>query len=215
MQSWKQIINNQRSKQYFSILEDKVLDARENNIVYPNEEDVYKAFDLCEYKDVKVVIIGQDPYHGKNQANGLSFSVNEGVKLPPSLRNIYTELESDLNIKRSSGDLSSWAEQGVLMLNKILTVNAKSPASHQKFGWDEFTDEIILSLNDHPNQIIYVLWGNYAKSLKKIISDKHIIIESAHPSPLSSYRGFFGSKPFSKINNYLIANNREAIDWGK
>lgn len=211
--NWSQIIAREQNKPYYQEIQKFLDEAYLQSTVYPSEENIFRAFDLCEYADVKVVIIGQDPYHGENQANGLSFSVFENEPLPPSLRNIYKELQSDLNISRTDGVLDGWATQGVLMLNMILTVEAKNPASHQHIGWQQFTESIIHSLNEHDRSIIYVLWGNYAKGLKKHISDKHIIIESAHPSPLAAYRGFFGSKPFSKINEILINNNEQEIDW--
>lgn len=213
--NWSQIIAKQQSEPYFKHIENFLSEAYKNTTVYPSKENIFRAFDLCEYADVKVVIIGQDPYHGENQANGLSFSVFENEALPPSLRNIYKELESDLNIIKDNGVLDGWAKQGVLMLNMILTVEAKKPASHQHIGWQQFSESIIESLNEHPKPIIYVLWGNYAKGLKKHIGSQHIIIESAHPSPLAAYRGFFGSKPFSKINSILSNNNEKIIDWSK
>ncbi len=213
--NWNTIINKEKTKDYFLVLEEKLDVEYENYTVYPKKEDIFRAFDLCSYEDTKLVIIGQDPYHGPRQANGLSFSVYAEEKLPPSLRNIYKELEDDLSIIKKSGELEGWAKQGVLMLNKIMTVREKTPASHANLGWDTFTDEIILSLNDHPQTIIFLLWGNYAKKVKPLIAEKHIILEGVHPSPLSAYRGFFGSKPFSLINDKLTEINREPIDWSK
>lgn len=213
--NWKKIIQKEKSKAYFKDLQENLDKAYASNVVYPIESEIYRAFDLCDYEDVKVVIIGQDPYHGERQANGLSFSVYKDTTLPPSLRNIYKELESDLGIVKESGELEGWAKQGVLLLNKILTVEEKSPASHADLGWDIFTDAIIESLNEHPQQIVYLLWGNYARKLKPLISERHIILEGVHPSPLAAYRGFFGSKPFSLINEKLIEIYREPIDWSK
>lgn len=213
--NWNQIINNEKEKDYYKSLDSFLKDEYKHKTIYPKEEDIFRAFDLCPYDDVRVVIIGQDPYHGPNQANGLSFSVFEDTPLPPSLRNMLKELEDDLGITKESGDLSGWAKQGVLMLNKVLTVEEKKAASHSKSGWNTFTDNIIKSLNNHPKTIIYLLWGNHARKLKDIIDEKHIIIEGVHPSPLSSYRGFFGSKPYSKINEALTSISEPEIDWSK
>lgn len=213
--NWNQIIQAQQNKPYYKEMQVFLDKAYVKKTIYPPKDEVFRAFDLCSYEDTKVVIIGQDPYHGDRQANGLSFSVYDGIKLPPSLRNIYKELEADLGIKREGGELEGWAKQGVLMLNKIMTVEAKSPASHANIGWDTFTDAIIESLNDHPETIVFLLWGNYAKKVKPLISKRHIIIEGIHPSPLSAYRGFFGSKPFSMINEKLKACHRDVIDWSK
>jgi uracil-DNA glycosylase len=183
-----------------------------NKIVYPPQDKIFNSFNLCSLKDVKVVIIGQDPYHNEGQAQGLAFSVPENFPLPPSLKNIYNELESDLNIKNISGDLSKWAEQGVFLINTSLTVEKNKPMSHAKLGWQELVMEAIKEINKKEN-VIFVLWGGEAKKFKKIISSKNHIIESAHPSPLSCYRGFYGSKPFSKINNILANNRLKEIDW--
>lgn len=182
--------------------------------VYPNFENIFISLNLTSFKDVKVVIIGQDPYHGEKEANGLAFSINNDVKITPSLRNIFKELESDLDIKRTNTDLSSWAKQGVLLLNTILTVEKDKPLSHSKIGWQEITNYIIKYINDNKKGVVFILWGNYAIEYEKLIDTNiHYIIKSAHPSPLSASRGFFGSKPFSKTNNYLIKNNQSAIDW--
>lgn len=213
--NWKQIIQKEASKEYFQDLMEFLDGEYASKTIYPKREDLFRAFSLCEYLDTKVVIIGQDPYHGENQANGLAFSVEKSTKLPPSLKNIYKELESDLGIIKEDGELEAWAKQGVLLLNKIMSVEEKKPASHSTSGWDTFTNAVIESLNDHPEKIVFLLWGNYAKKLKPLISDKHIIIEGVHPSPLAAYRGFFGSKPFSLINSHLKNQNRELIDWSK
>lgn len=181
-------------------------------IIYP--VDIFAAFNKTPLDKVRVVILGQDPYHNPNEANGLAFSVNEGIKFPPSLRNIFKELENDLGLVRTNSDLSDWAEQGVLLLNTALTVEKNSPNSHKDL-WKDFTDNVIKLLNDQENPIIFVLWGSNAQSKKCFITNPiHYIIESVHPSPLSAYRGFFGSKPFSKINDVLIENNQEPIKWG-
>ena len=186
-----------------------------NKIIYPQYDNIFEALKLTPYNKVKVVIVGQDPYHGEGEAHGLSFSVLDGIKLPPSLKNIYKELEDDLNIKPClSGNLTKWAKEGVLMLNSTLTVVKDTPNSHSKLGWSLFTDYIIKKLNTKEEPVVFILWGNYARSKKEFITNpKHLIIESAHPSPFSARSGFFGSKPFSKTNNFLIENNLKPIDW--
>lgn len=181
-------------------------------IVYPSKENIFNSFNLCSYNDVKVVIIGQDPYHNEGQAQGLAFSVPKGFPLPPSLKNIYKELEDDLGIINTNGDLTSWAEQGVFLINTSLTVEKNKPMSHSKIGWQDFVMEAIKEINKKEN-VIFILWGGEAKKFKKIISSKNHIIESAHPSPLSCYRGFYGSKPFSNINKILLDNNLDLINW--
>lgn len=184
--------------------------------IFPEPKDLFKAFELTPFSSIKVVILGQDPYHNDKQAEGLSFSVPKGLSLPPSLKNIYKEIEKDLNIKKdfTNGNLENWAKQGVFLLNSILTVEAHRPASHQGKGWEEFTDYIIKIISNNKNNIVFILWGNYAKSKKLLIDkDKHLIIESAHPSPFSAHNGFFGSKPFSKTNTYLKDNNIKDIKW--
>ncbi|MBR5662181.1 MAG: uracil-DNA glycosylase [Bacilli bacterium] len=210
---WKDILYNSNIKNKLeNIL--NYLSNESNKIIYPSYENIFRALNLTQFKDVKVVIIGQDPYHGENEANGLSFSINNGVRITPSLRNIFKELEYDLNIKRTNTDLSSWAKQGVLLLNSILTVEKDHPLSHSNLGWKEITNYIIKYISDNKENVVFILWGNFAKEYKNIIDiSKHYIIESAHPSPFSARRGFFGSKPFSKTNNYLIKNNQSAIDW--
>lgn len=177
---------------------------------------MFNALRYTDYNDVKVVILGQDPYHGINEAHGLSFSVKDNVKRPPSLNNIFKELESDLGIKKTNNDLTNWAKQGVLLLNSIMSVVKDSPLSHKEKGWEIFTDNIIKKLNEREKPMVFILWGGYARSKKQLITNKnHYIIESVHPSPLSAYHGFFGSRPFSKANNFLIKNNIEPIDWSK
>lgn len=212
--NWIDIIKNETTKSYWHALETKVDQAYEKAIVYPTWENIFKCFDYFNFEQTKVVIIGQDPYHGPNQANGLSFSVNSNAPLPKSLINIYKELRQDLGVVRENGDLSSWAKQGVLLLNNTLTVEQSKPNSHCEFGWTEFTNNIIKYINDNLHQIIFVLWGNFAQTkIQFIDTSKHYIIESPHPSPFSAYYGFFGSKPFSKINNLLKLNNKAQIDW--
>ena len=181
---------------------------------YPEYAHIFDCLRYTDYSDVKVVIIGQDPYHGESEAHGLCFSVRDGVPRPPSLNNIFKELYNDLGITKVNNDLTSWAKQGVLLLNSIMTVVKDHPLSHKDKGWEIFTDNIIRYLNNREKPIVFVLWGSYARSKKELITNKkHLIIESVHPSPLSANRGFFGSKPFSKINNFLISQNMEPIDW--
>lgn len=183
--------------------------------IYPPKDYIFNALKLTSYKDTKVVIVGQDPYHGEHQAHGLSFSVQKGVKLPPSLQNIYKELESDLGIPpRTDGDLTGWAKQGVLMLNAVLTVEKDKAASHRNLGWEPMTDYIIKLLNKKDEPVVFILWGNFAKEKAKLITNpNHYIIISPHPSPFSAYSGFFGSKPFSKTNEFLISKKMKPIDW--
>ena len=183
--------------------------------IFPPKNYIFNALKLTPLSKVKVVIVGQDPYHGIGQAHGLSFSVQDGITLPPSLKNIYKELKSDLGIKQAtSGNLTKWAEEGVLLLNAVLTVEKDKPASHKNLGWERLTDYIIKVLNNNENPIVFILWGNFAKEKKKYITNKkHLVIESAHPSPFSANHGFFGSKPFSKTNNFLISKGIEPINW--
>lgn len=213
--SWKQVLNNEFEKKYFIKLTEFVKNEYTTKTIYPPKSQIFSAFDYTSFDDVKVVIIGQDPYHGEGQANGLSFSVADGVKIPPSLRNIYKELKTDLGIIEStSGNLEAWAKQGVLLLNATLTVEAANAGSHQNKGWEDFTDTVIKLLSEEKENLVFVLWGSYAqKKGKKINREKHFVIESAHPSPLSVYRGFWDSKPFSKTNEYLKSKNVQEIDW--
>lgn len=213
--SWNTILQRELEQPYFKALEAFVADERATKTIYPPQEQVFAAFEALDFKDIKVVILGQDPYHGEFQANGFAFSVHQGVKFPPSLKNIFKELEDDLGIKNlHNGDLSHWAKQGVLLLNATLTVEATKAGSHQKKGWETFTDKVIEQVATKQNHIVFILWGSYAQKKGKMIDrNKHFVIETAHPSPLSVYRGFYGSKPFSKINNYLVEVGREPIDW--
>lgn len=210
---WQSLLKDEFSKPYFQSLEEKIEDAYKNHIIYPEKCHLFEALNQTPFNEVKVVIFGQDPYHGENQAEGLSFSVPETEKLPPSLRNIYKELYDDLKITRLNGHLIDWAKQGVLLLNDVLTVEKGKPRSHRNLGWETFTISIVQLLNQKKDPIIFVLWGNDAIKKEKIIADHHLIIKGPHPSPLSSYRGFFGSKPFSQVNNYLLSMNKEPIKW--
>lgn len=213
--SWKAALEGEFDKPYWKKLTQFVKDEYMNGKIYPPPKDIFRAFDLCPFDEVKVVILGQDPYHGVAQANGLCFAVHAGVALPPSLKNIYKEIEDDVQITlENNGDLSRWARQGVLLLNATLTVRAATPGSHQNKGWEEFTDAAVKALSDKREKIVFILWGNYARQKGAIIDrTKHFVIESAHPSPFSAYNGFFGSKPFSKTNEYLRRNGEKEIDW--
>lgn len=212
--SWKEALKAEFVKPYWIKLTDKVRTDYKKEKVYPPAQKILRAFDLCPLDSVKVVIIGQDPYHGEGQANGLCFSVNDGVTLPPSLKNIFKEIESDLGSKPNpSGDLSRWATQGVLMLNSVLTVLAHQPASHAGLGWEQFTDAVIQTLNAKRTQIVYMLWGKYAQTKGAVIDrDKNLVLESGHPSPYSVSL-FFGKHHFSKCNDYLLENGILPIDW--
>ncbi|MCS6837269.1 MAG: uracil-DNA glycosylase [Bdellovibrionaceae bacterium] len=192
-----------------------ISEKRMGKIIYPPSQQIFRAFHLTPFDQVKVVIIGQDPYHGPGQAHGLCFSVPEGIPWPPSLKNIFLELSSDLNVPMpTTGDLSHWAKQGVLLLNAVLTVEANKPASHQNKGWEALTDLAIAKLNENKSGLVFILWGSFAQKKKGLIDPhRHLIIESAHPSPLSAHRGFFGSKPFSKTNEFLIKQGLTPIDW--
>lgn len=214
-ESWKKVLQQEYSKPYFQKLMNFVETEYQYKTIYPKQEAVFSCFEAVDFESVKVVVLGQDPYHGAFQANGLSFSVQKGVKLPPSLKNIFKELEDDLQVRNVvSGDLSSWAKQGVLLLNATLTVEEGKAGSHQKKGWEEFTDAVIELLSVKRKDLVFVLWGSYAQKKGKIIDkSKHLVIETAHPSPLSVYRGFYGSKPFSTINNFLLEKNKTPIDW--
>ena len=213
--SWEEVLKDELDKDYFIKLLEFIKKEYETKTIYPKMNEIFKAFRFTPYNKVKVVILGQDPYHGENQAEGLSFSVKVGIQKPPSLINIFAELKNDLRIDPPNhGSLVSWAEQGVLLLNATLTVVKDSPRSHAGHGWEIFTDEVIKLINKKETPVVFILWGSDARSKKSLITNKnHFIIESAHPSPLSAYRGFFGSKPFSKTNNFLIKNNIEPIDW--
>ena len=213
--SWKSRLSDEFEKDYFVRLSEFVKEEYRSNTIYPPGNLIFNAFNLCPFDKVKAVIIGQDPYHGPGQAHGLCFSVREGIDFPPSLVNIYKEIESDLGYKVSgTGNLERWASQGVLLLNATLTVRAHMAASHQRKGWEEFTDSVINILNREKKNLVFFLWGAYAqKKGESIDRSKHLVLESVHPSPLSASRGFFGNKHFSRCNDYLIQNGIEPIDW--
>jgi uracil-DNA glycosylase len=214
--SWKKELEGEFEKPYFAKLTNFVRSEYNTQTIYPAPKAIFRAFDLCPFEKVEVVILGQDPYHGKGQANGLCFAVGHEVPLPPSLQNIFKEIESDLKspLKNRNGDLSRWATQGVLLLNATLTVRANSAGSHQEKGWEEFTDAVIKKLSEEREHLVFILWGNYAKAKGAHIDrSKHCVIESPHPSPFSAYNGFFGSKPFSQTNEYLRAQGKKPIDW--
>ncbi len=213
--SWNDILKDEFDKDYYKNLRSQLINEYNEHTIYPDKHDIFNALNYTDFKDVKVVILGQDPYHAPNQAHGLSFSVKPGVKTPPSLKNIFKELHDDLGCYiPNNGYLKKWSDQGVLLLNTVLTVRAGNANSHKGLGWELFTNKIISSLNDSKHPIVFMLWGNNAISKKKLITNPdHYIIESVHPSPLSAHRGFFGSKPFSKANNFLISKGEKPIDW--
>jgi uracil-DNA glycosylase len=222
MTTWKEILTPEFEKQYYINLTTFLKEEREKKKeIYPSASDVFNAFSLTPYEKVKVVILGQDPYHGENQAHGLAFSVQKGNPLPPSLRNIFKELDEDCNdfhtvepTEFKHGDLTEWVKQGVFLLNTVLTVEKGKPKSHAGKGWEIFTDAVIEALNNHSERLVFILWGSDARKKKsKIDASKHLILESAHPSPLSAHNGFFGSKPFSKTNEFLIENGKKPIYW--
>ena len=212
---WNPLLRDQFDEEYWKELQGFVRAERECHAVYPPHDEVFAALHLTPYADVKVLVLGQDPYHDTGQAHGLCFSVRRGVKTPPSLVNIFAELESDLGCPvPSHGNLDHWARQGVLLLNATLTVRAHQAASHQRQGWERFTDRVIEVVNDKPERVVFVLWGASARKKKALVdSSRHTIIESPHPSPLSAHRGFFGSKPFSRANDALREAGREPVDW--
>ena len=212
---WLLALQGEFKKEYYKKLFDKVQEEYKTRLIFPPAADVFNAFHLTPLKDVKVVILGQDPYHGDNQAHGLCFSVKPGVDIPPSLVNIYKELQDDLGCTiPNHGHLTKWAKQGVLLLNTVLTVRAHQANSHRGIGWEEFTDAAIRVLNEQDRPIVFILWGRPAQMKKSMLNNpNHLILEAPHPSPLSSYRGFFGSKPFSQTNNFLSSHGITPIDW--
>lgn len=216
MENWNELLKPTTEQPFFSALQDRVAEARRSTRIYPPTGQEYRALELCPPNSLRVVILGQDPYHEPGQAMGLSFSVPEGTKLPPSLRNIYTELESDLgHPSQTRGDLSIWAQQGVLLLNTVLTVEEGRANSHSTWGWQRYTDAVIEATNRLSQPVAFVLWGAQAQKKAALIRTDapRLLLQSPHPSPLSSYRGFFGSKPFSRINDFLTAHGQTPIDW--
>ena len=212
---WDTVLDSEYHKEYFANIVKFVNKVYKEKTIFPPKGRILSALDITDYNDVKVVILGQDPYHGIGEANGLAFSVNDGVKIPPSLKNIYKELHDDLGVEiPNTGNLESWAKEGVLLLNSVLTVEKDKPASHKNIGWETFTDSIIKKLNERDKPVVFILWGNFAKSKKELITNpKHLVLTSSHPSPFSVNYGFFGSKPFSKTNEFLRRNGIKEIDW--
>lgn len=211
---WDIVLKDDFSSEYFKKLGVFVKNEYNKKIIYPEYKNIFNALRYTDYDDVKVVILGQDPYHGDREAHGLSFSVKNGIPMPPSLRNIFKELKNDIDVNRTQTDLTDWAKQGVLLLNSIMTVVKDHPLSHKDKGWEIFTDHIIKYLGEREKPMVFILWGSYARSKKELIKNKnHLIIESVHPSPLSASRGFFGSKPFSKTNDFLKKNGLTEIKW--
>ena len=212
--TWTEILAPIKNTEYFTTLWEKVKEEYQTTKCFPPKNQIFRAIELTPFDEVKVVIIGQDPYHNDNQANGLCFSVSDKVKAPPSLKNIFKELEADLGIKKTSNELEMWAKQGVLLLNATLTVRAHEANSHKDLGWGQFTDFIIKEISDKKENVVFVLWGAFAQKKAGLIdTKKHFIIQSVHPSPLSARKGFFGSRPFSKINQFLEEKGKEPINW--
>lgn len=212
--SWRNALSAEFQKDYFFDLKQTLQEEKSSFTVFPESKNIFNAFDSTPFNEVKVVIIGQDPYHNPGQAHGLSFSVPEGIKAPPSLQNIYKELSSDIGIKNTTGNLTSWAQQGVLLLNAALTVRAHEASSHSNIGWHQFTDAAIKILSNRKENLVFILWGGFAKKKSWLIdSSKHLILKAAHPSPLSAHKGFFGCQHFSQTNQYLVENGKEPIDW--
>lgn len=214
-ESWKDRLKPEFERDYFTNLVDFVKQEYQQHTVYPPGREIFNAFDHCSFDELKIVIIGQDPYHGVGQANGLCFSVRDGIRKPPSLVNIFKEIEDDLGKAiPQSGNLERWAEQGVLLLNATLTVRSSTPGSHQNKGWEEFTDAVIKTVSEEKQHVVFMLWGAYAQKKGAVIdTSKHLVLESAHPSPFAAHRGFFGNKHFSKANTYLRKHGKSEIDW--
>jgi len=214
---WLNLLESEFSKRYMSDIKTFLYREYSNNkIIYPSKSLIFNAFNLCDFDEVKVIILGQDPYHGPDQAHGLSFSVRKNIPFPPSLKNIIKELENDIGVKfnQNDGNLSKWAKQGVFLLNTTLTVEKSKPLSHSKIGWELFTDKVIELLSEKKQNLVFILWGKHAQAKNQLIDNsKHLVISSTHPSPLSAHRGFFGSKPFSQTNKFLLSNNIKEINW--
>lgn len=213
--SWYDQLSDEFKAEYFLRLKNFLITEKVEQTIFPPSSQIFSAFNHTPFPDVKVVILGQDPYHGPGQANGLSFSVSPGIKIPPSLKNIYKEIEQELSLPMPhTGDLSKWADQGVLLLNAVLTVRQKQPGSHQKRGWEHFTDAVIKKISDQKSGVVFLLWGNFARSKKTLIdANKHHILEAPHPSPFSAHTGFFGCGHFSKTNDILLKQGQKPIDW--
>ena len=215
--SWMEVLKNEFHQPYFKDLMEFIQQEKKGKSILPTNSDIFTAFNITKFKDVKVVIIGQDPYHGEGQAHGLSFSVKRGVRQPPSLKNIFKELQSDLQIEipdKFNGELIAWAKQGVFLLNAVLTVQQAWPNSHKGKGWEQFTDATIKAISNYRENVVFILWGNYAKKKSVLIDEsKHYIISSVHPSPFAARNGFFGSQPFSKTNAFLHQTNQKLVDW--
>lgn len=210
--SWDLVLKEEMNKDYFKYIKDFIKEERLSKTIFPPAKDLFNAFKLTDFNNIKVVILGQDPYHGEMEAMGLSFSVRRGVRTPPSLRNIFKELKEDLGVERTDTDLTDWARQGVFLLNTVLTVEKDKANSHKDIGWEIFTDFVIKEINERLDNVVFILWGRQARDKKRLITNpNNYIIESAHPSPLSAYHGFFGSEPFSKTNNYLKEHNKKEI----
>jgi uracil-DNA glycosylase len=214
-EDWREILKDEFDKPYFEALTEFVRAAYAHETIYPPGREIFRAFDTCSFSKTRVVIVGQDPYHGPGQANGLCFSVRREIKIPPSLVNIFKEVSADLNVPfPADGDLERWAIQGVLLLNATLTVRAGSPGSHQNKGWEQFTDAVISTLSQQKDNLVFLLWGSYAQSKGAIINrSRHLVLEAPHPSPFSVHRGFFGCRHFSKTNEYLLARGQTPIEW--
>ena len=214
---WLNLLESEFSKRYMSDIKTFLYSEYSNNkIIYPSKSLIFNAFNLCDFDEVKVIILGQDPYHGPDQAHGLSFSVRKNIPFPPPLKNIIKELENDIGVKfnQNDGNLSKWAKQGVFLLNTTLTVEKSKPLSHSKIGWELFTDKVIELLSEKKQNLVFILWGKHAQAKNQLIDNsKHLVISSTHPSPLSAHRGFFGSKPFSQTNNFLLSKNIKEINW--
>ncbi|ERT57312.1 uracil-DNA glycosylase [Peptoniphilus koenoeneniae] len=212
---WKELLEDEFKQNYYKSLRSLLIEEYKNHQIFPKAEDIFNAFHYTAYKDIKVVILGQDPYHNLGQAHGLAFSVQEGVKIPPSLLNIYKELKDDLGIEEAhTGCLIPWTREGIMLLNTTLTVRAHNPMSHSKIGWEIFTDHVIELIDKKEEPLVFILWGSHARSKKKLLKNKnHLIIEGPHPSPLSAYRGFFGSRPFSKANSFLESKGVRPPSW--
>ena len=213
--SWKEVLSDEFKEEYFAKLKQFLLEEKSNYTIYPKSKYIFEAFNRTSFNNTKVIILGQDPYHGPGQAHGLSFSVPKDIKQPPSLKNILKEIYEDIGIKKTlNGDLSKWADNGVLLLNATLTVRAGQAGSHQNKGWEIFTDAVIKKISELKENCVFILWGNYAQNKEKLINkNKHLILKSVHPSPLSAHRGFLGCKHFSLTNDYLIKNKIKPIDW--